>query len=117
MNSAGEKAMSITRSIRLDDCTDWGDVGATDDDRAAYEDAVAADIARSYPGAYVTVQCLQIARPRAVVTTRGTDGRILTDNATAEREDEIEEHVLEIARAVWDAGGFWTTRNEEDHAT
>lgn len=62
----------------------------------------------TYPGADVTVQCLQNLRPRVVVTTRDAEGRILHDDATALAESEIEEAVLEIARNVWDAGEFWT---------
>lgn len=96
-----------TMSIRLDDCTDWGGIDATDEDRAAYEQAVADAIGRAYLGASVTVQCLQIARPRVCVTTRDADGRILTDVVTARAESEVEETVLGIARDVWDDGAFW----------
>jgi hypothetical protein len=99
--------VSSALSIRLDDTTDWG-CQSSDADRAAYEQAVTDAISKVYPGAEVTVQCLQIARPRACVTTRGRDGRILSDVATSERETEIEEHVIEISREVWDAGEFWT---------
>lgn len=102
------KTTSMTPlTIRLDDCTNWGDVDATDDERAAYEQAVADAIAATYPGADVTVQCLQIDRPRAVVTTRDADGRILCDVVTSRSEEEIEETVLGIARDVWDRGEFW----------
>ena len=99
--------MSAALSIRLDDSTDWGCQGS-DADREAYEQAVASSITEAYPGAEVIVQCLQIARPRACVTTRDASGRILSDVATSAREAEIEECVIEISRQVWDAGEFWT---------
>jgi hypothetical protein len=98
---------ATTLEIRLDDCTDWGQVKATDEDRDAYEQAVADAIAEAYPGATVTVQCLQIARPRAVVTTRDADGRIRTDVETARREEAIGECVIAISRDVWEGGEFW----------
>lgn len=95
-------------AIRLDDCTDWGCEGS-DEDRASYEGAVVAAIAAAYPQARVQVQCLQIDRPRVCVTTRDAEGRIRTDNETVRAEETIEEHVLEIAREVWDMGEFWTS--------
>jgi hypothetical protein len=93
--------------IRLDDTTDWGCQGS-DEDRANYEEAVASAIAEAFPGADVTVQCLQRAGRRVVVTTRDEDGRILVDHATCREESLVESSVLEIADAVWDAGEFWT---------
>jgi hypothetical protein len=104
-------------TIRLDDCTDWGmELNATDTDKAAYERAVADAISEAYPGADVTVQCLQIVRPRAVVTTRAPDGRILCDVETSRAESGIEETVLGLARDVWDAGDFWPTDYMADDA-
>jgi hypothetical protein len=100
----------VATTIRLDDCTDWGNVDATDDDRAAYEQAVANAIGEAYPVAEVIVQCVQRASPRVIVTTRGEDGRILHDDSTSEEEAAIEAAVLDIARTVWDAGEFWTVR-------
>jgi hypothetical protein len=97
----------VMHYIRLDDCLDWGCPGS-DTDRANYEQAVADTIEAAYPGASVTVQLVQIHAPRVVVTTRDADGRIQIDDVTARAEEEISEHVLEIARAVWDAGEFWT---------
>ena len=92
----------MTIEIRFDDCTDWGQVDADDDDRAAYEQALADAIHDAYPSADVTVQCIQIHRPRAVATLRDAEGRILSDNATEECMGVIEKHVLEIARGVWE---------------
>jgi len=94
-------------TIRLYDCTDWGCAEATDEDRAAYEQAVADAIGEAYPGADVTVQYVASIRPRVCVTTRDESGRILTDVATAKAEIETEEHVIAIVRHVWDIGAFW----------
>jgi hypothetical protein len=105
---ASDRDAVVSRSIRLDDCTDWGCQGS-DDDRANYEQAVAEAIVAHYPEASVTVQCLQIASPRCVVTTRGADGRILTDDATARDEEDIAGAVVEIAAEVWDRGEFWAS--------
>lgn len=91
-------------TVRLDDCVDWGGIEATDEDRAAYEQAVAEAIATAYPNADVTVQCLQIAKPRAVATIRNAVG---LGGETWAREAEIEEEVLRIAVDVWQAGEFW----------
>lgn len=91
-------------TIRLDDSIDWGGLDATDADRAAYEREVADAIREEYPEANVTVQTLQIARPRVCVTTRDADGQILCDAKTTRAEVEVEETVLEIAQAVWDDG-------------
>ena len=102
--------MATTLHIRLDDCTDWGGVDATDEDRANYEQAVAKAIAEAYPHADVTVQCVQRHSPRVCVTTRDSDGRILTDDATCSEEERIQEHVLAISRDVWDDGEFWTAQ-------
>ena len=95
------------RTISLYDTTDWGDVNATDLDRENYEEAVAAAILEAFPGTKVTVQCLQRYSPRVVVTTRGEDRRILTDDATLREESDIEQSVLLIASEVWDRGEFW----------
>ena len=98
---------AVNWTIRLDDCTDWGGIKATDEDRAAYEQAVADAIGEAYPGSDVTVQCLQIAKARAVVTLRGDDGRVLADDASETRCEEIGARVLAIRDDVWDAGEFW----------
>lgn len=96
-----------TMKIRLDDTTDWGCQGS-DWERAEYETQVAAAIVAAYPGADVTVQCLQIGKPRVVVESRDADGTLLMDDATTDREAEIEDRVLAIAADVWEAGDFWT---------
>ena len=97
-------------SIRLDDTTNWGAVDASDEDKAAYEQAVADAIGEAYPGADVTVQCTRNDRPRACVVTRNESGTIVCDDKTALEEEAIEATVLEIARDVWDAGDFWTAQ-------
>ena len=99
--------MLTTTVIRLDNTIDWGCHGS-DEERAAYEAKVIEAIQRAYPEATVVMQCLQISRPRCVVTTRDEEGRILTNDFTAQAEEDISESVLEIARNVWDEGGFWS---------
>ena len=92
--------------IQLEDTANWGCQGS-DADRDSYEQAVADAIGRAYPGADVSVSCAQIARPSVVVTTRGADGRILTDEDTCRSEEAITENVLAIAAQVWEDGSFW----------
>jgi len=108
----GSLPMTTTRSIRLDSTLDWG-CEHTDADLAAYEQAVVDAIAQVYPGTRITVQSVQIASPRCVVTTRDTAGRILTDDATSRDEEDVAEGALAVAAEVWDRGEFWPLPSAE----
>lgn len=98
-------AASLT--IRLDDTVDWGCQGS-DEEHAAYEQLVADAILDAYPDADVTVQSVQASGPRVCVTTRDEDGQILTDATTTDREEQIQEAVLNLSRDVWESGAFWS---------
>lgn len=71
----------------------------------AYCQAVADRLGAQYPGADVTVE-----------TGLGVRTRVTGALATAELDEEVRTAAREIAHDVWEAGDFWTDREELSEA-
>lgn len=98
-------------TIHLDVTRDWG-CEASAEDRLHYETAVEEAISKAFPHADVAVRSLAIFKDRAFVTMGDATDKLLLDPDTWKAEDEIGQTVLEIARAVWEAGEFWNMKEE-----